>query len=45
MLTRISYALAAASKTVAALACAVLAALVAFVVFERFITHTTPRWA
>jgi len=45
MLTRISYALSAFSKAFVALACAVLAVLVTVVVFQRFVTHDTPRWA
>lgn len=45
MLTRISYALSALSKAFVALACAVLAVLVTIVVFQRFVTHDTPRWA
>lgn len=45
MLTRISYALSALSKAFVALACALLAVLVTVVVFQRFVTHDTPRWA
>ncbi len=45
MLTRLSYALSTLSKVFAALACALLAILVSIVVFQRFITHDTPRWA
>ena len=45
MLTRISYHLSAVSKVFVGVACAVLAVLVTIVVFQRFITHTTPRWA
>lgn len=45
MLTRLSYAIAAASRVVVALAIALLAILVSIVVFQRFITHDTPRWA
>jgi TRAP-type C4-dicarboxylate transport system permease small subunit len=45
MLTRISYHLSAFSKVFVGVACAVLAVLVTIVVFQRFITHTTPRWA
>ncbi len=45
MLTRISYGLSALSKAFVALACAVLAVLVTVVVFQRFVTHDTPRWA
>jgi TRAP-type C4-dicarboxylate transport system permease small subunit len=44
-LTRISYALSAASKTFGALACAMLAILISIVVFQRFVTSQTPRWA
>ncbi|AEI81574.1 hypothetical protein CNE_BB1p01470 (plasmid) [Cupriavidus necator N-1] len=45
MLTRLSYALSALSKAFVAVACAVLAVLVTVVVFQRFVTHDTPRWA
>lgn len=45
MLTRFTYALSALSKAFVALACALLAALVTIVVFQRFVTHATPRWA
>ena len=45
MLTRFSYALSALCKVFVALACALLAILVSIVVFQRFITHDTPRWA
>ena len=45
MLTRLSYAIAALSRVFVGLACALLAILVSVVVFQRFITHDTPRWA
>lgn len=45
MLTRLSYLLAAWSKALTAVACAVLTALVATVVVQRFVLHDTPRWA
>ena len=45
MLTRLSYQLSALSKIFVGVACAVLAVLVTIVVFQRFITNTTPRWA
>lgn len=45
MLTRLSYVLSALSKAFVAVACAVLAVLVTIVVFQRFVTHDTPRWA
>jgi len=44
-LTRFSYAISAVSRVFVALACALLAILVSIVVFQRFITHDTPRWA
>lgn len=45
MLGRISHALSGLSKAIAALAVALLAALITYVVFERFVMHTTPHWA
>jgi len=45
MLTRISWALSAVSKAFGAVAIAVLAILVSIVVFQRFVTNETPRWA
>lgn len=45
MLGRISHALSGLSRAIAALAVALLAALITYVVFERFVMHTTPHWA
>ncbi|AOB26972.1 MULTISPECIES: TRAP transporter small permease [Bordetella] len=45
MLGRISHALSGLSKAIAALAVALLAGLITYVVFERFVMHTTPHWA
>lgn len=45
MLQRLSVALGATSRALAALATAALAVLVTFVVFQRFVTHATPHWA
>ncbi len=45
MLQRLSVILSGISKAVAALAVALLAILISYVVFSRFVTHTTPHWA
>ncbi|MCJ9710928.1 TRAP transporter small permease, partial [Bordetella hinzii] len=45
MLQRLSVILSGISKAIAALAVALLAILISYVVFSRFVTHTTPHWA
>ena len=45
MLSRVSAILSGISKAFAALAVALLAILITYVVFARFVTHTTPHWA
>ncbi|MGE8686105.1 MAG: TRAP transporter small permease [Achromobacter sp.] len=45
MLNRLSAILSGISKALAALAVALLAILISYVVFARFVTHTTPHWA
>ncbi|MFC5522722.1 TRAP transporter small permease [Polaromonas jejuensis] len=45
MLSRFSHALATLSRAFAAVACALIAVLITIVVFQRFVTHATPRWA
>ncbi|AHV92060.1 TRAP transporter small permease [Bordetella holmesii] len=45
MLQRLSVILSGISKAIAALAVALLAILISYVVFARFVTHTTPHWA
>lgn len=45
MLNRLSAILSGISKAFAALAVALLAILISYVVFSRFVTHTTPHWA
>jgi len=45
MLNRLSAILSGISKAFAALAVALLAILISYVVFARFVTHTTPHWA
>jgi len=45
MLNRLSAILSGISKACAALAVALLAILISYVVFARFVTHTTPHWA
>ncbi|MCY1513475.1 Tripartite ATP-independent periplasmic transporter, DctQ component [compost metagenome] len=45
MLSRLSAILSGISKAFAALAVALLAILISYVVFARFVTHTTPHWA
>lgn len=44
MLNRLSAILSGISKAFAALAVALLAILISYVVFARFVTHTTPHW-
>ena len=45
MLSRIADLLSGFSKAIAAVAVAVLAGLITYVVFQRFVTHATPHWA
>lgn len=45
MLSRLSAGMTALCRAIAAIASAVLAVLITYVVFERFILHTTPHWA
>ncbi|WP_459614294.1 TRAP transporter small permease [Bordetella sp. 2513F-2] len=45
MLSRLSALLSGASKTAAALAVALLAILISYVVYARFVLHATPHWA
>ncbi|OZI36698.1 TRAP transporter permease DctQ [Bordetella genomosp. 1] len=45
MLARLSVILSGISKAFAAVAVALLAILITYVVFARFVTHTTPHWA
>jgi TRAP-type C4-dicarboxylate transport system permease small subunit len=45
MLTRLSDLLAEVSRTFAALACGLLAVLITYVVFQRFVIEATPQWA
>ncbi|KOF51901.1 C4-dicarboxylate ABC transporter [Achromobacter sp. DMS1] len=45
MLARLSAILSGISKAFAALAVALLAILITYVVFARFVTHSTPHWA
>lgn len=45
MLQRIADLLSGFSKAIAAVAVAVLAGLITYVVFQRFVTHATPHWA
>ncbi|OZI22483.1 TRAP transporter permease DctQ [Bordetella genomosp. 7] len=45
MLLRLADLLSWVSKAIAAVAVAVLAALITYVVFQRFVTHETPHWA
>lgn len=45
MLTRLSDLLSEASRIFAALACALLAGLITYVVFQRFVMEATPHWA
>ncbi|MBV7486153.1 TRAP transporter small permease [Bordetella sp. BOR01] len=45
MLLRLADLLSWASKAIAAVAVAVLAGLITYVVFQRFVTHDTPHWA
>lgn len=45
MLTRLSDLLAEISRVFAALACALLAVLITYVVFQRFVMDATPHWA
>jgi len=45
MLNRLSAILSGISKAFAAVAVALLAILISYVVFARFVTHTTPHWA
>ena len=45
MLQRLADLLSWASKAIAAVAVAMLAALITYVVFQRFVTHDTPHWA
>lgn len=45
MLLRLADLLSWASKAIAALAVALLAILITYVVFQRFVTHQTPHWA
>lgn len=44
-LSRLSHAIGTLCKSFVAIACALLAVLIAVVVFQRFVTHATPRWA
>ena len=45
MLSRAADLLSGSSKAIAAVAVAVLAGLITYVVFQRFVTHATPHWA
>jgi TRAP-type transport system small permease protein len=45
MLTRLSDLLSEISRIFAALACALLAVLITYVVFQRFVMEATPHWA
>lgn len=45
MLSQFSHALGSLSRAFAAVACALIAVLITVVVFQRFVTHATPRWA
>jgi len=45
MLSRAADLLSGFSKAIAAVAVAVLAGLITYVVFQRFVTHATPHWA
>ncbi len=45
MLSRLSELLSEVSRIFAALACALLAALITYVVFQRFVMEATPHWA
>jgi len=45
MLRRLSNVLSVVSEGFAAIASALLAVLITYVVFERFVLHTTPHWA
>lgn len=45
MLLRLADLLSWVSKATAALAVALLAVLITYVVFQRFVTHETPHWA
>ncbi|MEP6971159.1 MAG: TRAP transporter small permease [Betaproteobacteria bacterium] len=45
MLARLSDLLSEASRVFAALACALLAGLITYVVFQRFVMEATPHWA
>lgn len=45
MLSRLSVKLSALCKGIAGVAVAAQAVLISYVVFSRFVTHTTPHWA